>query len=305
MKIHTTILLLICIILSGCANTNINSQTTHIIEFNDALNRTVTLSKYDRVGIASGSLAECWMLAGGEVCAVTSDAVTEKKLDLPNDCMNLGSLQTPSLEAILSADLDFLILMSSLSNHIQLAETLDKADIAYAYFDIENFHDYCELMKIFTRITGHDELYYTYASSLQPKIQTLIEDYKREDSPTVLILRTSSSNVKVLDSTFMLGGMLQEFGCINIADIENSLLTELSIEAIVAVDPDYIFISCMGELDEGQAKLESSLTSNPIWHTLNAVQNGRVFFLEKTLFHQKPNARWGESYEILGKMLSQ
>ena len=121
----------------------------------------------------------------------------------------------------------------------------------------------------------------------------------------MLILRTSSSKVKALDSSFMVGGMLEEFGCINIADSENGILSDLSIEAIVAEDPDYIFVTCMGDLEEGQAQLEASLTSNPIWNTLQAVQNGRVFFLDKELFHNKPNARWGESYEILAELLSQ
>jgi len=55
----------------------------------------------------------------------------------------------------------------------------------------------------------------------------------------------------------------------------------------------------MGNLAEGQAQLEASLTSNPIWDTLQAVQNNRVFWLDKELFHQKPNARWGKAMKFL------
>ena len=231
--------------------------------------------------------------------------MTERNLALPKDYIDLGSLKEPSLEAILAADLDFLILMSSLPNHRAMAETLDKTGIAYAYFDVENFDDYLELMKVFTDITGRADLYEANAASLQPQIEDAIASGKREDAPTVLILRTSSSKVKALDSSFMVGGMLEEFGCINIADSENGILSDLSIEAIVAEDPDYIFVTCMGDLEEGQAQLEASLTSNPIWNTLQAVQNGRVLFLEKDLFHNKPNARWGESYEILAELLAQ
>ena len=143
------------------------------------------------------------------------------------------------------------------------------------------------------------------AASLQARIDAAIDSGKRQDAPKILILRTSSSKVKALDSSFMVGGMLQEFGCINIADSENGLLTDLSIEAIINEDPDYIFVTCMGDLEEGQAQLEASLTSNPVWNALQAVQNDRVFYLEKELFHNKPNARWGESYEILAQLLAQ
>ena len=56
-------------------------------------------------------------------------------LPVPEDCIDLGSLKEPSLEAILAADLDFVILMSSLSNHVDMADTLEKTDIAYAYYN--------------------------------------------------------------------------------------------------------------------------------------------------------------------------
>ncbi len=302
MKTRWIALLLACLILSGCAVKTPNKATG--ITFTDAMGRTVTVSDPRRVGICSGSLAECWLLAGGEVCAVTRDAVTERNLDLPDDCIDLGSLKEPSQEAILAANLDFVVLMEGLPNHRAMAETLEKAGVAYAYFDVENFSDYLQLMKIFTDITGRSDLYERNAAALQPQIEAAIESGKREDAPKVLILRTSSTRVKVLDSSFMVGDMLKEFGCVNIADNENNLLSELSMEAIVKEDPDYIFISCMGDLEEGQAQLEATLISNPIWNTLQAVQNGRVFYLEKELFHNKPNTRWGESYEILAELLS-
>ena len=296
-------ILLICLLLSGCGAAEA-PESRDGITFTDSMDRTVTVSAPQRVGICSGSLAECWLLAGGEVCAVTRDAVTERNLDLPDDCIDLGSLKEPSQEAILAANLDFVVLMEGLPNHRAMAETLDKTGIAYAYFDVENFADYLELIKVFTDITGRADLYEANAASLQPQIEAAIASGKREDAPTVLILRTSSSKVKALDSSFMMGGMLKEFGCVNIADSDGSLLTELNLEAIVQADPDYIFISCMGDLEEGQAQLEASLTSNPIWDTLQAVENNRVFWLDKELFHQKPNARWGESYEILAELLS-
>ena len=305
MKTRWIALLLICTLLSGCAAGVETPDANTGITFTDSMDRTVTVSDPQRVGICSGSLAECWQLAGGEISATTRDAVTERNLELPENYIDLGSLKEPSLEAILAADLDFLILMSSLPNHRAMAETLDKTGIAYAYFDVENFADYLELMKVLTDITGRADLYEANAASLQPQIEAAIASGKREDAPTVLILRTSSSKVKALDISFMVGGMLEEFGCVNIADSENGMLSDLSIEAIVAEDPDYIFVTCMGDLEEGQAQLEASLTSNPIWNTLQAVQNGRVFFLDKELFHNKPNARCGESYEILAELLSQ
>ena len=49
--------------------------------------------------------------------------------------------------------------------------------------------------------------------------------------------------------------------------------------------------------------LEEHFESNPAWAGLSAVQNGRYEVLPKELFHYKPNARWGESYAYLAKIL--
>jgi len=298
LRILAIILAFILLLTSGCAPKESSGG------FVDALGREISVSAPERVGIASGSLAECWLLAGGSVCAVTQDA-RERDLALPEDVIDLGGLKTPSLEVILSSDLDFLILMPSLQNHIAMAETLDAAGINYAYFDVENFDDYLQLMKLFTDITGRSDLYETNAEALKPRIAAALEEARRDEPRKVLILRTSSGKIKALDSDTMVGQMLQEFGCENIADSDSGLLTDLSLEAIVREDPDYIFISCMGDVDEGIALLESTLAANPIWDTLQAVKNGRCHYLEKELFHYKPNARWGESYEILAELLLQ
>ena len=282
------------------ATTGSASQTIIV----DTLYREVMLENPKRVGIASGSLAECWILAGGEVCAVTRDA-EERKLELPEGVIDLGSLKEPSLEAILAADLDFLILMPSLKNHLAMAETLDKTGIPYAYFNVEDFEDYLKLLKLFTDITGRKDLYERNGASIQPRIDAALECGRLAEPAKILILRTSSGKVKALDSSFMVGGMLAEFGCVNIADSNSGLLTELSLEASVQENPEYIFISCMGDVAEGMALLESTLAANPVWSKLQAVQNGRCFYLEKELFHHKPNARWGESYEKLAELLAQ
>lgn len=51
------------------------------------------------------------------------------------------------------------------------------------------------------------------------------------------------------------------------------------------------------------ASLDELLLSNPAWASLTAVQEGHFHLLPKDLFHLKPNARWGESYEILADYL--
>ena len=55
------------------------------------------------------------------------------------------------------------------------------------------------------------------------------------------------------------------------------LLEELSLEAILAADPDYIFVVLQGsDSTDAQETLEKALLSNPAWGSLKAVQEGAV-----------------------------
>lgn len=273
------------------------------VHFTDASGREISIPGTQKAAIASGSLAECWLLAGGEICAVTQDA-RDRNLEIPGDAVDLGSLKNPSLEVILSIEPEFVILSPTLSGHLAMAETLEKAGITYAFFDTESFDDYLELIDIFTDLTGRKDLYRANALSLISEIENTKAN-SRADGKKVLLLRSSSVKIKALNSETMVGSMLKEFGCTNIADSNSGLLNELSLEAIVMEDPEYIFITCMGDAEEAKAQIKSMFGANPVWKKLQAVRNGRCFYLEKELFHYKPNARWGESYEKLAELLSE
>lgn len=99
--------------------------------------------------------------------------------------------------------------------------------------------------------------------------------------------------------------MLRDLGCVNIADSEHTLLENLNIEYILKEDPDYIFAVQSGDDTEGTQKaLEELMGSGTAWSGLTAVKEGRVYLMDKRLYNLKPNARWGEAYEGLERILS-
>ena len=68
------------------------------------------------------------------------------------------------------------------------------------------------------------------------------------------------------------------------------------MEAIVAADPDYIFVVPRGNEKKAAESYEKLFSSQPAWEALSAVRDGRHFLLDKNLFGLKPNARWAEAY---------
>ncbi|MPN14844.1 hypothetical protein SDC9_162173 [bioreactor metagenome] len=193
---------------------------------------------------------------------------------------------------------------ANIKEQVDLYDTLKAANINVAYFNVETFEDYLNMLSLFTDITGREDLYKENGLDVKEKIDGTIASCKGKESPTVLFIRAFSTGAKAKDSTSMTGHMLAELGCTNIVDLQPSLLEDLSMEEIIKQDPDFIFVTTMGSSDEAAIDyMKSEIESNPAWNELSAVKNGRYIILDKALFHYKPNARWSESYEILANYL--
>lgn len=301
---HILPILLILLLLTGCASPAAASDTAYT--FTDDLGRQVTVDSPQRTAALLGSFAQVWQLAGGQVAATADDAWEDLNLELPEDTVNLGNTKNMSLELLLSARPDFILASTNTRQNVEFRETLEGACIPTAYFDVADFDDYLQLLDICTDITGRKDLYDTHGLQVQAQIDAILErSRERGTSPSVLCLRASASSATVKNSRDnVLGEMLQALGCVNIADSDESLLENLSLEHILLSDPEYIFIVQRGDDAAGMKEyVEQNLLSHPLWGKLTAVKEDRVFFMDKALFNLKPNHRWAEAYEILEEIL--
>ena len=295
-------------LLTACSSEQ-NEYDQSAVIFTDALGREVSVPKEpERVAALIGSFADVWMLAGGSVCATAEDAWDDFGLALP-DAVNIGGAHSPNLELIFSVNPDFVIASASTSSNVEMKETLEAAGIAVAYFDVDNFSDYLAMLDICTDITERKDLYECNGLAIQSQIedikQAIEERALPEEQRTVLLLRAHSSSVKAKGSKgTILGEMLADLGCINIADSDTSLLETLSVESIIRQEPYRIFVVTMGDdTEKAIDNLNQMMNENPAWGTLDAVAEGRLYLMERKLFNIKPNADWAESYEKLSEIL--
>ena len=308
-KKYLLFILLILLVLGGCQakQTEFSESTADSsgsVTFTDSLGRTVTVDSPQRTAALLGSFAQIYMLAGGSVVATADDAWDDLALDLSEDTVNLGNTKSLSLEALLAARPDFILASTNTRQNVEWKDTLESIGIPVAYFDVSSFEDYLTLLKICTDITGRPDLYETHGTAVAEEIEE-VKKLSRTDSPTVLSMVASASAVHAKNSDGnVLGEMLRDLGCVNIADSNAMLLENLSLEYIVECDPDYIFFVQRGDDEAGMhAYVEELFASNPAWNSLTAVGEGRVYFMEKNLYNLKPNHRWGEAYEILEEIL--
>ena len=303
-----TALILIIAVFGGCSKKDTSSEISDTVTFTDALDREVTVKKNPRrVAALLGSFADTWVLSGGTLCAAAEDAWVDYGLTLEK-AVNLGGAHSPSLESLLSADPDFVIASASTAADVEMKETLENAGITVAYFDVDNFYDYLSMLEICTDITGRKDLYEQNGEKVKAEIEKIKNKFNSEKLPeekrTVLLLRTSASLLKAKDSEgTVLGEMLSDLALINIADSDQTLLENLSVESVIREEPYRIFAVSMGDETAAKKNLSKTMEENPAWGKLGAVAQNRLHIMDKKLFNLKPNANWAKAYEQLVEIL--
>lgn len=307
-KVMKKILALLCLVmsLSGCVTGNKDSNPNTQYTFMDDLNNEVSLAyQPKRVVSLLGSYSETWIESGGTLVGSTEDAVSERNLKLEEDVQIVGTVKEPNLEEIIATNPDFVILSADIATQVKMHDSLQTLKIPHAYFHVEEFEHYLKMLKICTDLTGRDDLYQSNGVAIQSKITKIKDSIPQRNTPyTALYIRAFSTGAKAKGDDNMTGMMLKEMGVVNIVAAHESLLEEISMEAIIQEDPDFIFVTTMGsDAKKALDQLQLTLLSNPAWSSLKAVKNDHYIVLPKEYFHFKPNNKWGDSYEQLAKIL--
>lgn len=307
MKKVIAVILLCSLVLSGCAAQETERpETPGAVRFTDDLGREVVVQNPQRVACLTASFADIWCLAGGAESVVAATDATWKYFDLPlgEDVVRLGAAKTLNLEQLLACEPDLVLASCGPDRNVELEQTFAEMGLNVAYFDVDSFDDYLRMLDVCTRLTGQTENYARYGTSVRERVEAAVA---RADGsqPTVLYIRVTGSGYKVKNSEgSVLGEMLAAMDCRNIADIGDTGLEQLSMEHILAADPQHIFLVLQGsDPTDAQQILETTLLNDPAWQSLTAVREGRVHLMDQNLYNMKPDARWGEAYELLADIL--
>ena len=238
------------------------------VTFTDDMGNEVTVDNPQRVVACMGSFANAWELAGGALVGVSDDALTAAGWTIQSpDVATVGDFTAVNLEA---------------------------------YFEVTTFDDYERLMRTFTDITGRADLYDQNVAKVAAAIDAVVGAVPAENPPTALLLTTFSGGTRVQSSGTQTGAMLADLGVNNLADETKSLRKDFSLEAVIEMDPDFIFVIPMGnDTEAAMRNLEEATAANPAWGSLSAVQNGRCITLDPTLYLAKPTAPWDAAYQGL------
>ena len=278
------------------------------ISFTDSMNHLVSLDKTpETVAVLFSSYAESGTLAGGTVSVTVGESVERGFAPAETPLVDDGAGKTIDMELLLAAQPDFVIGSADIDAQVEACGLLRQAGIPAALFRMDTFSDYLSMLKICTQITGDAQAYETHGTAVKGRIDAILAAAQTQQSQQkdILFIRAgsqySSTKAKRAPDNFVCI-MLDELGAHNIADEAEVLLDGLSLEEILLQDPDHIFLTTMGS-EQAAVSYIGELFSQDGWKDLTAVKQEQYTFLEKELFHFKPNARWAEAYELLAKLL--
>ena len=277
------------------------------ITLKDSLGHTVSVPLNPRIACLYGSYSEAWLLAGGELAGVTQDAVEERELDV-GEAEIVGTVKEPNAEQIIALEPDLVILSADIAAQQEMTDVLENAGLSCLSYRVDTFDDYAFMMEQFCLAADNPQAYEASVTRVGEEIaaaKALGQEglAKAGKPPRVLLIRAFSTGIKAKTDDELAGVILSELGCENIAGQYPSMLEDLSLEEVITADPDFIFVTTMGDEEKALAYLDSVIDGSPAWSELRAVKEGNYTVLPKELFHYKPNQRWGESYQHLGKIL--
>ena len=289
------------------------------VTFEDASSETVTIQKNPQKTVnLYGSFTTLWYEAGGTVegCIGGDSAITLYQEYIGRDITQdegVTVVATSSsgkkwdVESIVALQPDLIICSTAMSGYSTIQAPAEAAGIPVIAMSYNDFSDYLKWFKVFCNLNSQEELWNTVAMPALDSVVEILAKCPTEDTPRVFSMFSGAESLQANTTNTVVGEMIEEMNAVNIVDEwENASGAErldINLEPVYAADPDIIVVQCHAGAEVAQQQIQEAYGENPVWQSLRAVQEGQVYYLEKELFHNKPNSRFAEAYQKLAEIL--
>ncbi len=294
--------------------------TDDAVTFSDASDAgTVTVAKNPgKVAVLYASFTTLWYEAGGTAQGViggsSSVELYEEYIgrDITQDdgvqvLATSGSGKNWSTETIVDFQPDLIICSTAMSGYSTIKAPAAAAGIPVVAVEYNDFSDYLKWFKVFCNLTGSEELWTTVAEKALDDVLDVVAKVPEEGAPEVFSMFIGASSIQANTGNTVLGGMISQLGATNIVDAWNGASSaerlDINLETVYAADPDIILAQCHSDEDTCKGMVTEQYGDNAVWNSLSAVKDDKVYYLQKTLFHNKPNSRFADAYRTLAEIL--
>ena len=284
------ILLLSTLIMSvsmiGCVDQKSESQSTNSDE-----NR-----------IIATSVAVCEILEKLNLDVVGIPTSSYERPEKYSNAKEVGSPMSPDMEIVKSLNPTDVIGSNTLID--ELKSQYDAIGVNSTFVNLSSvsgmFKSILDLGEKYDRNSEAEELvneFKTYMSEYQGK-------HEGKKSPRVLILMGFPGSYLVATENSYVGNLVSLAGGTNVFQEEtNEDFVNVNTEELAKLNPDIILRTSHALPEEVKEMFAEEFETNDIWKHFKAVQEGKVYDLESTLFGMSANFNYQKALESLDPIL--
>lgn len=305
-KILLMSFIFMCALLIGCTNESKTSTTTKEIFYftKDSLNRDVIFeTKPERMVVTSASFLEPLHAVGGTVVG-RPDSKTQMP-DWAKDIESIGQVYNVDVEKIIACNPDLVIINKGMNE--KLLDVLKQNKINAMVLDMKTYADVKNEIEIFGDLTEQPDKAEKIIDDMNKKINQSLKNAP-QDKKRVAIIHSTAQGLTVQLERSIAGNIVEMFGwenvCKGMTPLENNPdAAPYSLEKLAEQNPDVIFITSMGKIDDIKSNMEKEFKSNSAWQTIKAIKNGKIYYLPQDLFLLSPGLRYPEAVEMMSKLI--
>lgn len=230
-------------------------------------------------------------ITGDEGVTVVSEVASGKKWDV---------------EGIISLQPDLLICSKAMSGYATIEAPAAAAEIPVIVVDYDDFSDYLKWYKVFCNLSNQPNLWEEVALKALDRVVAVLAECPQR-GPTVFSMFSGANSLQANTSNTVVGGMITAMNAENIVDgwqdASGAERLDINLETVYMANPDIILVQCHAGADAAKEQVAQLYGEDAVWQSLKAVQEGKVFYLEKELFHNKPNSKFALAYQQLAEIL--
>lgn len=228
----------------------------------------------------------------------TSGTLPEKY----DNVKKVGMAMNPDLETIKSLNPDYVLSPSSLESDLQ--PKYASIGVKSLFLNLKSVDGmYASIEDLGEKFDRKDE-----ADEMLNEFKTFMDKYKDKNkdkkSPKVLVLMGLPGSYIVATDNSYVGSLVKLAGGTNVySDGGGEEFLTANTEDMQTKDPDIILRAAHALPDEVKEMFAKEFETNDVWKHFRAVQNGKVYDLDSSLFNMSANFSYSDALEVLQPLL--
>lgn len=298
------------LLMTGCSGGEKTSTPVEIEQaktfamIEDDLGRKVILQqKPTRIVVTSAGFLEPLHAVSGVI--VGRPDSKNKMPDWAKNLESVGAVYQVDVERLLSCAPDLVIINKGMNE--KLLSVLEENKIPAVVVEMKTYDDVKRGLKTFSKISDDEAACEKIISDMDAQIKNIIDKVPKEKL-RVAILHSTAQGLSVQLDGSIAGSIAKMFGWENVASgmtplEKNPDAAPYSMETLAEQNPEIIFVTSMGDIDDIKSNMTKAIAENAAWQAIGAVKNNKLYFLPQDLFLLSPGLHYPDAVKTMAKLI--